>query len=123
MSALTVAMLWVTIMSVLDMSRTEGYCLYGTLLFCPRSACPVQIRAHHHIDVYTDISKRTRTGQMHQQTTEEQAHTPNWRVQRSTKKERRSSTIFKPSQQISSLCRRLSDRKLYNNTATANPNH
>ena len=25
----------------------EGYCLYGTLLLRP-----VQIRAHHHIDVY-----------------------------------------------------------------------
>ena len=56
MSALTVAMLWVTIMSALDVSRTEGYCLYGTLLLHPHSACPVQIRAHHHIDVYTDIN-------------------------------------------------------------------
>ena len=57
MSALTVAMLWVTIMSVLDMSRTEGYCLYGTLLLHPRwTACPVQVRAHHHIDVHTDIN-------------------------------------------------------------------
>ena len=37
--------------------------------------------------------------------------------------QRRSSTIFKSSQQVSSLCRRSSDRKLYNNTATANPNH
>ena len=39
------------------------------------------------------------------------------------KKERRSSTIFKPSQQMSSLCRRSSDRKLYNNMATASSNH
>ena len=27
-----------------------------TLLLRPRSACPVQIRAHHHIDVYADIN-------------------------------------------------------------------
>ena len=33
-----------------------GYCLYRTLLLRPRSACPVQIRAHHHIYVYTDIN-------------------------------------------------------------------
>ena len=39
------------------------------------------------------------------------------------KKERRSSTIFKPSQQMSSLCRRSSDCKLYDNTAMANSNH
>ena len=33
-------------------------CLYGTLLSRPRwTACPVQIRAHHHIDVYTDINE------------------------------------------------------------------
>ena len=42
---------------VRTVSRTEGYCLYGTLLLCPRwTACPVQIGAHHHIDVYTDIN-------------------------------------------------------------------
>ena len=63
------------------------------------------------------------TRQMHQQTTEEQTHTSDWRIQRSTKKERRSSTIFKPSQQMSSLCRRSSDCKLYNNRATANSKH
>ena len=33
------------------------------------------------------------------------------------------STIFESSQQMSSLCRRSSDHKLYNNTAMANPNH
>ena len=58
MSALTVAILWVTIMSALDVPRTEGYCLYGTLLLRPRlTACPVQIRAHHHIAVFPDINK------------------------------------------------------------------
>ena len=36
-------------------------------------------------------------------------------------KEPRSSTILESSQQMSSLCRRSSDCKLYNNTATANP--
>ena len=36
--------------------HTVGYCLYGTLLLHPRSACPVQMRAHHHIDVFTDIN-------------------------------------------------------------------
>ena len=39
-------------------SALIGYCLYGTLLLRPRSACPIQIRAHHHIDVYTDINKQ-----------------------------------------------------------------
>ena len=35
-----------------------GYYLYETLLLRPRwTACPVQIRAHHHIDVYTDINQ------------------------------------------------------------------
>ena len=39
-------------------SPTVGYCLYRTLLLRPRwTACPVQIRAHHHIDVYTDINQ------------------------------------------------------------------
>ena len=33
-----------------------GYCLYGTLLLCPHSACPVEIRVHHHIDVFSDIN-------------------------------------------------------------------
>ena len=57
MSALTVAILWVTIMSALDVSRTVGYCLYGTLLLRPHwTACPVQIRAHHHIAVFPDIN-------------------------------------------------------------------
>ena len=37
-------------------SRMVGYCLYGTLLLRPLSACPVQIRVHHHTDVYTDIN-------------------------------------------------------------------
>ena len=46
----------VTITSALDVSCTEGYCLYGTLLLHPCSACPIQIRAHHHIDVYIDIN-------------------------------------------------------------------
>ena len=55
---------WVTIrlcpcvQDKVPVSRTEGYCLYGTLLLRPRSACPVQIRANHHIDVYTDINER-----------------------------------------------------------------
>ena len=43
--------------NVRAVSCTEGYCLYGTLLLRPRwTACPVQIGAHHHIDVYTDIN-------------------------------------------------------------------
>ena len=34
-----------------------GYCLYGTLLLHPRwTACPVRIRAHHYICVYSDIN-------------------------------------------------------------------
>ena len=38
-------------------SALIGNCLYGTLLLRPRwTACPVQIRAHHHIDVYISIS-------------------------------------------------------------------
>ena len=36
--------------------RAVGYCMYKTLLLRPCSACPVQIRAHYHIDVYTDIN-------------------------------------------------------------------
>ena len=40
----------------LAVSRMVGYCLYGTLLLRLHSACPVQIRAHHHTDVYTDIN-------------------------------------------------------------------
>ena len=37
---------------VCAVSHTEGYCLYGTLLLRPCwTACPIQIRAHHHIDV------------------------------------------------------------------------
>ena len=59
MSALTVAMLWVTITSALDMSRTEGYCLYGTLLLRPHFACTAQVRAHRHINVCTDIKYRS----------------------------------------------------------------
>ena len=40
---------------VRTVSRMVGYCLYGTLLLRLRwTACPVQIRAHHHTDVYTD---------------------------------------------------------------------
>ena len=42
-------------MSALDVSHTVGYSLYETLLLHPRwTLCPVQIRAHHHIDVCTD---------------------------------------------------------------------
>ena len=38
-------------------SCTIGYCLYRTLLLHPCwTACPVQIGAHHHIDIYTDIN-------------------------------------------------------------------
>ena len=38
-------------------SRLEGYCMYGTKQLRLRwTAYPIQIRAHHHIDVYTDIS-------------------------------------------------------------------
>ena len=33
-----------------------GYCLYGALLLLLHSASPVQIRAHHHLDVYADIN-------------------------------------------------------------------
>ena len=40
-----------------SLSHTVGYCFYGTLLLRPHSACPLQIRAHHHIDVHTDINK------------------------------------------------------------------
>ena len=36
--------------------HSVGYCLYGTLLLRPRSTCPVEVRAHYHIDVYTDIN-------------------------------------------------------------------
>ena len=37
-------------------SRMVGYCLYGTLLLRPRwTACPLQIKAHHHIDAQTSI--------------------------------------------------------------------
>ena len=47
--------IWVRIMSALEVSRTVGDCLCGTLLLRPCwTACPVQIRAHHPIDVYTD---------------------------------------------------------------------
>ena len=39
-------------------SGMVGYCLYRTLLLRPQwTARSVQIRAHHHIDVYTDIKK------------------------------------------------------------------
>ena len=48
---MTVATLPITITSALD--RT-GQSPVQTV-----PACPVQIRAHHHIDVYTDISKTT----------------------------------------------------------------
>ena len=38
--------------------RAVGYCLYGTLLLrLSWTACPVQIRAHHHIAVCVDINK------------------------------------------------------------------
>ena len=37
-------------------SHTVGHCLYGTLPLRPRYACLIQIRAHHHTDVYTDIN-------------------------------------------------------------------
>ena len=40
---------WVTITSALDHT---GQSPVHTV-----PACPIQIRAHHHIDVYTDISK------------------------------------------------------------------
>ena len=44
---------------ICTVSHMVGYCLYGTLLLRPRwTACPVQIRAHHRIDVYTDINNR-----------------------------------------------------------------
>ena len=48
----------VAIMSTL--SCTVGYCLYGTLLLRLHSASSVQIRAHHHIVVYTDINQLNR---------------------------------------------------------------
>ena len=55
----TTVVIWATITSVLDhMGQSpSGCCLYGTLLLRPRwIACPVQIRPHRHIDVYTDIT-------------------------------------------------------------------
>ena len=51
MSALTVAMLWVTITSARYVTVCMGH--YNYVL---ATACPVQIKAHHHIDVYTDIN-------------------------------------------------------------------
>ena len=42
--------------------------------------------------------KRTHTGQMYQQATEDQTYTPSWRTQRPAEKEGRSPTVFKPSQ-------------------------
>ena len=50
-------------------------------------------------------------------------HTCQTGESRPTKKERRSPTIFKPSQQMSSLCRRSSDHKLCNDTTMTNSNH
>ena len=41
----TTVVIWVTIMSALDVSCTVGYCLYGTLLLRPRwTACYVHLR-------------------------------------------------------------------------------
>ena len=45
----TTVVIWVTIMSTLD--RT-GQSPVETV-----PACPIQIRAHHHIDVFTDINE------------------------------------------------------------------
>ena len=55
--ALTVAMLPKVYNYIRAVSHVVGYCLYGTLLLCPCwTVCPVQIRAHHHIDVHTDTN-------------------------------------------------------------------
>ena len=45
--------IWVRIMSALDHT---GQSRVQTV-----PACPIQIRAHHHIDVYTDINNATVT--------------------------------------------------------------
>ena len=43
-------------------SHMVGYCLYRKLLLRPHwTACPVQIRAHHYIDVKTDINNTVMT--------------------------------------------------------------
>ena len=49
-------MLWVTITSVLCPVRKVTVCT-GHYYYVRATACPVQIRAHHHTDVYTDINK------------------------------------------------------------------
>ena len=56
MSALTVAMLWITITSALCLVWKVIVCM-GHYYYVRVTACPVQIRAHHHIDVYTDINE------------------------------------------------------------------
>ena len=56
MSALTVTMLWVTITSALDVSIREVTVCPGHYYYVHATACPVQIRAHHHMDVYTNIN-------------------------------------------------------------------
>ena len=39
-----------------NVSCMVGYCLYGALLLCLCwTACPVQIKAHHHTDFYAAI--------------------------------------------------------------------
>ena len=40
-----------------NVSHMVRYCLYGALLLCLHwTACPIQIKAHHHTDVYAHIS-------------------------------------------------------------------
>ena len=96
--------------------QDECLCFYCNQLGHLKRNCPK-------IPYCSKCRTRGHTGQMHQQTTAKQAHTSNWRIQGSTEKEPRSSTIFELPQQMSSLCRRSSDQRLYNNMAMANPNH
>ena len=52
----TVAMLWVTITSALCLVQKVTVCMGHYYYVHTGTACPVQIGAHHHIDVYTDIN-------------------------------------------------------------------
>ena len=52
----TVAMLWVTITSALCLVQKVTVCTGHYYYVRAGTACPVQIGAHHHIDVYTDIN-------------------------------------------------------------------
>ena len=52
----TVAMLWVTITSALCLVQKVTVCMGHYYYVRAGTACPVQIGAHHHIDVCTDIN-------------------------------------------------------------------